>query len=147
MDEDGGTAIAQDVEVELLREVPAFRELSSTRRRLLAVSCERVEFKAGASIITQGDTGEHVFIILSGEADVHLNDGDDRRFIRKVGKNDFVGEVAAVGERMRSTTVTACDNVVALRIGAEVLASFVKDAPELESALRKHGESVGYVYD
>jgi CRP-like cAMP-binding protein len=139
--------MAQNVEAELLREIPAFRELTSIRRRLLAVSCQRVEFRAGTDIIKQGDAGEHIFVILSGEADVHLNDGDDQRFVRKVGENDIVGEVAATGERTRSASVTACDKVVALRIGAEVLAQFIKEAPELESALRKHGESIGYVYD
>ena len=134
-------------EVELLRDVPAFRELSVSRMKLLAFSCARVEFASGDNIITQGEVGEYVFVILSGEAEVQLKDGNGQRFVRKVGQHDFVGEVAVTGNRPRSASVVACCDVAALQIGADVLASFIDEAPELARALGRHGDIVGYEYE
>jgi CRP-like cAMP-binding protein len=134
-------------EVELLRGVPAFRELSVSRMKLLAFSCESVTFEPETTIIAQGEEGDHVFVILSGEADVLIGSGDDQRFIRKVGVNDFVGEVAVTGKRLRSATVLARSKVGALQINAELLASFIDEAPLLAQALGKHGDIVGYEYE
>ena len=56
-----------------------FDGLSDSQRERLWSMCERVEIRAGDTIVEQGETGEELFLIDQGEFAVVHRDGHDLR--------------------------------------------------------------------
>ena len=81
-------------EVEALRSVPLFAKIAPSKLKLLAFTSERLTFPAGQELFHQGDPGDAAYIILDGQADVVIDTPNGELAVAKVGKNDFVGEIA-----------------------------------------------------
>lgn len=72
-----------------------------------------VEFKAGETLISQNDTENSIFLILSGEAAVSING----RHVASRSARESIGEMALLDPAApRSATVTALKNITALKI-------------------------------
>lgn len=64
-------------------------------------------YKAGETVVVEGEGGVGFFVIDSGTATVSVG-GEEKR---KLGSGDYFGEVALVGETDRTATVTANDDL------------------------------------
>ena len=53
-------------EVELLRRIPLFAQIETSRLKLLAFTSERLAFDAGAVLFSEGDRGDSAYLILKG---------------------------------------------------------------------------------
>ncbi len=67
-----------------------------------------LEWKAGETIIDKGKTGNYMFLILSGEAEI-VRGGE---VLETVGEDGIVGEMALIDSPERSATVIAKTDVV-----------------------------------
>jgi MFS family permease len=94
---------ALDAEVGLLQRVPMFQPLPLPAIEQLARGLEPVEVAAGSAVFTQGDLGDHYYVIESGRADV-LGDG---RVIATLGEGEGFGEIALLRRTSRTATVVA----------------------------------------
>jgi len=68
---------------------------------------ERESFAPGATIVTRGDVGDAMHVIVEGEVDVAY---DEERSVR-LGAGESFGEMALIEDRPRSATVTAVADV------------------------------------
>ena len=89
--------------IELIKQVPLFKDLSDKELKTLAANFTDRSFKAGQELTTQGEGAAGFFVIESGEAAVTV-DGTERR---KLVSGDYFGEVALIDNGMRTATVTA----------------------------------------
>ena len=64
-------------------------------------------FKAGDTVIVEGEGGVGFFVIDSGHATVSVG-GDERG---KLGPGDYFGEIALLGDTDRTATITAQDDL------------------------------------
>jgi CRP-like cAMP-binding protein len=92
---------------EVLKRVPLFSDLDRRELDRIAGSMKERTFKAGETVIVEGEGGVGFFVIDSGHATVSVA-GDERR---KLGPGDYFGEVALLGETDRTATVTADDDL------------------------------------
>jgi CRP-like cAMP-binding protein len=83
-----------------------------------------VSFDAGTAIVTEGDPGDGMYLLVSGTAEVEVGG----RFHR-LGPGAFFGEMALVSRRKRMATVTATEPVEAIAIPAEGFRSFLLGHP------------------
>ena len=118
-------------EVELLRHIPMFATIAPSKLKLLAFTSERLTFRAGQDLCTQGDMGDAAFIIIEGSADVLINTPAGVTSVTTVGKNDVVGEIAILCDVPRTATVRALEDVVALRISKELFFRLVREFPNM----------------
>jgi CRP-like cAMP-binding protein len=109
--------------VDSLRTIPAFAELAPARLKLTAQAAEDVHFAAGEVIVGQGEPGDAVYALTTGEAEVWLMDAQNRPvLLRTMGAGHLFGETAVLYQGSRSATIKAKTNVTALKIsGAEFL--------------------------
>ena len=84
-------------EVELLRRIPMFANVETSKLKLLAFTSERVAFHAGDVLFSQNEMGNSAYIIISGEADVTVDTPAGPLVVAHVGRNDFIGEIAILG--------------------------------------------------
>ena len=103
-------------EVEALLSVPLFAKIEPSKLKLLAFTSERLTFPAGQELFHQGDPGDAAYIILDGQADVVVDTPNGEFAVAKVGKNDFVGEIAILIDVPRTATIRAETELTTLAI-------------------------------
>eukprot|EP00949_MAST-11_sp_MAST-11-sp1_P000071 g71.t1 len=102
----------------ILRSVPILAPLSKEQRTRVARKLKRVKFKAGATMIRQGEVGNTIYFIEKGEVVVmQKTRGEaDAREVNRHGPGGFVGEGAIVNEGadggLRNADCVAATNVV-----------------------------------
>jgi CRP-like cAMP-binding protein len=126
-----------EAEVRSLQQIPMFREMEPARLKLLAFTSERVTLVGDEVFFHQGDPSDAAFVILEGTARVELETPAGRIKLGEIGRNAIVGEMGVITDRPRSATVTALDNVVALRIGRDVFFDILKEFPKLAIAVMR----------
>eukprot|EP00434_Breviolum_minutum_P026111 symbB.v1.2.023087.t1/scaffold2089.1/size89944/2 len=102
-----------------LSQVPLFMRLPKDQHPILAAACVNQPFKAGQTIITQGDVGKEFFIIQSGEAEVLVSEGGSQKKVASLKQGDYFGENALLRNEPRSATIKAVSEIRTLKITQE----------------------------
>lgn len=123
------TDLQQDVD--LLRNVPLFRNLDAAKLKLLAFTSERLTYGAGDTLFNQGDSGESAYVIVEGEADIIINTPGGPIVVATVKQNDWVGEIAILCDVPRTATITAKSKLTTLRISKDVFFQLVMQFPQM----------------
>ncbi len=118
-------------EVEALRKIPLFRGIDETKLRLLAFISDRMEFKTGERLCTQGEEGDSAFIILQGAADVLVDTPDGEKTVAQVKENSIVGEIAILCDVPRTATLIAASDMDILTISKDDFLKMLKEFPEM----------------
>jgi hypothetical protein len=117
------------------KRVPLFANLSPSDIKQVAALAEEVSFSDGDIIVRQGEVGDVMFIIATGEVRVVAT--KDQREVelarRKVG--DFIGEMALISKEPRIATVIAVGNVHTLFINQKNFESLLRDRPDASLAV------------
>ncbi len=120
-----------------LRVVPLFEGLApEDLERVAAVATERW-FEPGDALVTQGDIGDELFVILEGRVLVRRREEDgSERVIRSYEAGDHIGELAVLRERPRVATVVADGGSVrTLVIGGDALTAILRERPDAAMAM------------
>jgi CRP-like cAMP-binding protein len=126
-----------DEEVEEIRralqEIRLFSDvLSADQLDQLARECRPFLFRAGSTLMRQGDFGESMFCIVEGAVSItFVGPAMRQNEIRQIGAGSVVGEIELLTGERRVATVTAVTNVRALEITKSALESVLANAPEL----------------
>ena len=110
-----------------LAKVPLFAGLSKKELSQVASIADELDFKAGKTLIREGDPGREFFIMLEGSADV--TQGGKQVATRKAG--DFFGEVALMCDRPRNATITTTEPSVALVVTDRDFKHLIEQSPEI----------------
>jgi CRP-like cAMP-binding protein len=113
-----------------LRRVPFFEDLTPEDLERIARIGERRSFGAGDTIIAKDTEGQALFVLLSGAAEVEAGGRTHR-----LGPGDFVGEMALLGRRPRSATVTASEPTECLVLEAMYFKPFLVKNPSVAVAI------------
>ena len=106
-------------DVEVLRTIPLFAQVTPAKLKLLALPSELLEFPAGDELFHQGDYGDAAYIILEGEADIMVDTNSGAVNIATLGKNDIVCEIAILFDVPRTATVVAHSDLETLRVSKD----------------------------
>lgn len=90
-------------QVDFLRKIPLFSDLSQRDLALIAKNLDEVELDAGNVLAQEGRLGMEFIIILSGRAQVHKRG----KVVGHLSDGDFFGEVSLIDQGLRTATVTS----------------------------------------
>ena len=110
-------------EDKLLAKFTLFAELSEEELHGLIEQSGTETYAAGERIISAGDTGHCMYVILSGNVRVTIKRGNGEIELASLTGGDFFGEVALVDDGPRSATVTATEDCELLCITRTTLGS------------------------
>ncbi len=116
-----------------LKEVSLFKNISSERLSRIATIAREVEFSRHDRIITEGDEGDSLFIIVEGK--VKIVKGKD--VIAELGPKDFFGEMAILDSEPRSASVIAESDIICLKISREDFTEILIDEHEIMLSIIK----------
>jgi len=111
-------SVSLDRITDFLFTVPLFRELERSAVRGFAELTREQRFAKGALIVSEGDAGDALYVVRSGEVKVVVGGEDGREVILHVlGVGDHFGELALIDGRPRSAHVisTQASSLLVLR--------------------------------
>jgi CRP-like cAMP-binding protein len=118
-----------------LERVPLFGGLSQRQLRRLGRDFKERSFRPGTEIVRQGHmSGVDFFVIAEGEVSVTV----DGKEIARLGPGDYFGELALIGERERTSTVTALVPVKCVSMACWHFRRFVNANPDVAWKLMQH---------
>jgi CRP-like cAMP-binding protein len=98
----------------------------------LAARAHVAVFPATAALMSEGDFGVSMFVIVDGAVTVAFTDVDSvEHTVATLGAGDIVGEMSLMTGARRNATVTAESAVTALEITKVALEEILARAPEL----------------
>lgn len=106
----------------LLANVPLFERLDEQERALLAAQLDDVSFDAGQLIFRRGDPGGSIFIVVSGEVEIFVEDTVGQRVVFETAKaGDFFGELSLLDGDPRSASAVALASTRTVRLDRDDL--------------------------
>jgi CRP-like cAMP-binding protein len=120
-----------------LKDLPLFAELDDAERAEVANCARELTVEAGTALTTEGENAYELFVIESGEAEVHKRG----ELIWSLGPGDAFGEIGllATGTRTASITATTPMKLVAIfsREFRQIEARMPQIARELRASMRE----------
>jgi len=122
----------------LLRRVPLLADLSpSDLKRVAAIATEQ-HFLDGEIIFEQGEPGDEMYVVVSGEVRVLVRDGnkgEKEAARRKAGET--VGEMSVISGNVRSATLAAAGDVHLLCLDQKSFEGLLRERPEVSLAVMR----------
>lgn len=115
---------------ETLATVPIFALLDDEERAALAERVEEYNAKAGTTIFSGGDPGDSMYVVASGKVEIFFKNNTGERIVLETATaGHFFGEISLLDGGARTASALAVEDVEALRIDRDDLASFLKKHP------------------
>lgn len=121
--------------VALLQRLDLFAGLDPVRLEVVAFTCERREFAAGATLFSAGEEADCAHLIIEGEAVMLVDDTVEGRDALRLDRGDLIGETALFGPERRRTTVRAVTSLCTLRIGRDMFQRLLGEFPEMAGSV------------
>ena len=123
-------------QVLFLRRVQLFADLPPDDLRQIASVAEELTFDDGIAMARQGEPGDMLFIIVSGEILVTAtDDAGNQADLGRRQPGEYVGEMAIIGDEVRMATLTAAGPVRALCISQKQFREILRLRPEVALAV------------
>jgi len=114
----------------LLRSIPLFEGLSQEDLEALAQTLERRHLHAGDTVFAQGDAGTSMYIVESGDINIHLPGEDSQRIsLADIARGEFFGELALFDEKPRSASALVTTDSVLLELQRGTLEAYLERRP------------------
>ena len=91
---------------------------------------QNVAFKAGDTIISEGDEGDTAFFVVSGAVDVAVGRGANAKVVGRLEIGDVFGEMCLIEPGPRSATVTAACDTECLAASYQEFIAAIEENPE-----------------
>ena len=119
----------------LIGTVPLLNGLSDSILDSLAASAKHITYLAGDVVIGKGERGDALYIINSGQVNVYKEDEQDITAELRAG--DFFGEMALLGDQVRTATAKVIIATTLLRLRRKDVLQLAEKEPELKRRLEQ----------
>jgi hypothetical protein len=116
-------------------EIPLFRGLSLRQTRIFALMSDIRRPKAGERLMTEGEPGDDMYVVVDGNLDAWVQRHGERRDLSQMERGDVVGEVAYFGGK-RSANVDVVSDALLIRF----------DSEDLDRLRRRYPRAAAVVY-
>ena len=109
----------------VLSSSPLFDMLSDQELEYVAHLSQLRRFAAGEMIFEEGELGDSMYVIVSGEVEVlHRDSAGQQKMLKVLSSPEFFGEMSLIDKEYRSATVRAKTDAELLHLSAENLTTF-----------------------
>jgi monovalent cation:H+ antiporter, CPA1 family len=122
---------------ELLRKVPFLKDIPATEFAVLAARMRSLTVAQGDSVITQGETGDSLYLIARGVVRVIREESAREVQLATLMAGDFCGEMALLHRAPRSATVRAVTPCSLYELRREDVLLAMEEYPVIRLALEK----------
>jgi CRP/FNR family transcriptional regulator len=113
------------------KRVPLFANLSPVDLKQVASIADEELFSDGEEIAHEGDVGDVMFIIVSGEVRVcTINNGQEIEIARRKA-GDYVGEMSIIGREPRMASLVAVGDIRTLCVDQKSFEGLLRERPDV----------------
>ena len=136
----------------IVRRAPLFTALDDAAAAALRASMETVRLPKGSTLFSEGDDGDHLYVIVEGKLKLGTSSGDGRENLLSIlGPGEMFGELSLFDAGPRTSTATAVTDVRLLSLGHKQVIPWITAHPQvaldllerLAQRLRRTNEVVG----
>ena len=123
--------------VNLLARIPFFTDLPQDELDRLLSELEVVNLKSGEILFREGDTGEHLYVVMTGELEILMGpDTDDELILNMLHEGEYLGEMSLIQPGgQRTTGARARGEAVLLSMSRTQFKDLLQRHPELAKAM------------
>src|SRR3712207_2241522 len=112
-----------------LRKIPLFADLSEVDLERLYEMAETVSIPAGQLVLREGDQGDSLMVVLTGELEVTKRQGNQDVLLALYKPGQFFGEMALLEQAPRSASVRTLQESRLLVIGQVAFQTLLSCSP------------------
>src|SRR3990167_2784358 len=114
-----------------LNQTPLFKFLEPNEAKELLKNFENMSFAEGETIFDFGDSGNCLYLVVSGHVELSIRDHTGQKIILKVAEpGEIFGELSLLDHGPRTATAIALETSQLACLGREDLINFLKQKPE-----------------
>lgn len=122
--------------INLLARIPFFTDLPVDELDHIRDGMDVVNLKSGEILFREGDAGEHMYIVVSGDLEILMApDTDNELILNRVPQGEYIGEMSLVTGAPRTASVRAHGDVVLLSMSRTQLMDLLQLHPHLASTM------------
>ncbi len=118
-------------ETDLLRKIPMFAKMETSKLKLLAFASEMVSFQDGDIVFNSGDTADYAYVIMEGAVDIITETDKGPIVMVTLSQNQLIGELGLINNAPRIATLLANGNLLAMKITAEMFFRILRENSEV----------------
>jgi len=116
--------------------IPLFSDLTESEFKRVLAKAQAEKFSAEEIIVKEGDRGNSIYFVTSGEAKVFKKTKDEKQVMVDVLKEgNFFGEFGFFGDSKRHASVVASSDIEVLEISKDALEEVIKEFPHVSDVL------------
>jgi CRP-like cAMP-binding protein len=124
----------EPMSVNLLARIPFFTNLPADELDRIMSELDVVNLEPREILFQEGDTGERMYIVVSGELEILKAPGsDDELILNRIQAGEYIGEMSLVTGAPRTASVRANGEVMLLSMSRDQLMDLLKRHPHLAS--------------
>jgi CRP/FNR family cyclic AMP-dependent transcriptional regulator len=120
------------MDVKHLDTIALFNGLSKAQKAEVARQADEIDVEAGKRLISAGRFGYEFFVIEDGKAEVIRDD----HHVADLGPGDFFGEMALLGDTVRSADVITSTPMTAMVMTDTAFRSLARKMPDVAEEIR-----------
>ena len=110
-----------DLKQQVIQQSLLFRNLRRSEAKKIILLGNMCQVPAHDFVMRQGESGEALYMVLTGELEVYAEEDGHTRALNRVDPGGLVGEMALFGEHIRSANVLALKETTLLHINEKSL--------------------------
>ena len=119
----------------IIRQVPLFAGLSDEQIAQLCASSRRVRAKPGDLLIREGEEGDALLIVLSGELEVTKHDGGREIALATRKAGEILGEMSLLEQWPRTASVRALTDGELIEVDAAAFRKVLEASPAIATTI------------
>ena len=108
-----------------------FEGLRPSQAKIVALMGELRTIPNGLPIVRQGESGNEMFVLISGHAEVRVNLNGQSRVLRQVTRGDVFGEMGLIRHHNRMADVIAIDDAEVLVVNQRFMTRMQRRYPRI----------------
>ena len=122
-------------ECEQLARIALLRNVDEAKRKLIAMSSDRLIYGPDDEVFAQGDEADSIYLMLEGSVRIVKNSEDVAVELAHIDQPVILGETGVLCHRPRGASVIATSETQMLRIDGRVFVELLEQVPSFSLAL------------
>jgi CRP-like cAMP-binding protein len=118
-------------ETDLLRKIPLFAKMETSKLKLLAFASEIVSFDTGDTVFHSGESADYAYVIMHGSVDIVTETDSGTVIIGTLTQNQLIGELGLLNNAPRNATLIAKDSLRAMKITGDMFFRILRENSEV----------------
>ncbi len=126
----------------MLKISPFFQPLSEDDQKAILEKFEYIEARVGTVLIKQGDQGDGLFIIVSGDVAVTVKDANNKAMeVARLREGDFFGEISLITDSATTANCLAVKESVLYKLPKATFKQLIAEYPQILEVTAEYADA------